>query len=116
MSGVILCLKGMRAAEGTGISAIAGALGEALWPTGLAVLATVPIVCAHKLFTLKVGTFLLEMDRLSLAIVEEIIDRRRSIVFNAPTSPVYITQELDSRPTIKLAIDNRPAFRHHTAS
>jgi hypothetical protein len=56
------------------------------------------------------------MDRLSLAVVEEIVERRRSMRLKNHASPRCITQELDSRPTSKLAIDNRPPFRHHGAA
>jgi len=103
VSGIALTLKGMIAAEGTGISAIAGGLAESLWPTGFAMLATIPIVWSHRYFASKVGTFLLEMDKLSLAIVNEIVDRHRSILSGPPSSPRSITQELDPHPTFKLA-------------
>jgi biopolymer transport protein ExbB/TolQ len=115
VSGVILCLKGMKAAEGAGIAAIAGGLAESLWPTAFAMLATIPIVWSQKYFGLKVGTFLLEMDRLSLALTEEIVDRHRSILLKTPTSTQSVTQELHLRPTLKLAFDNQPSFRHHAA-
>ena len=115
VSGVILCLKGMKAAEGTGIAAIAGGLAESLWPTAFAMLATIPIIWSQKYFGLKVDTFLLEMDRLSLALIEEIVDRYRSILLKTPTSTQYVTQELHLRPTLELAIDNRQRFRHHAA-
>ena len=58
---------------------------------------------------------LTEMDMLSLTLVEEIVDRDRSILLETPTSPQYVTQELDLRPTFKLAFDNRRRFRHHAA-
>jgi biopolymer transport protein ExbB/TolQ len=103
VSGIILTLKGMWAAEGTGISAIAGGLAESLWLTAFTMLATIPIVCSHRYFASKVGTFLLEMDKLSLAIVNEIVDRHRSILLGPPSSPRYITQELDPHPTFKFA-------------
>ena len=103
VSDIILTLKGMIAAEGTGISAIAGGLAESLWPTGFAMLATILIVWSHRYFASKVGTFLLEMDKLSLAIVNEIVARHRSILLGPPSSPRYITQELDPHPTFKFA-------------
>lgn len=64
---------------------------------------------------MKVATFVLEMDKLSLALVEEIVDRHRSILLKTATPRQYVTQELDLRPTFKLAFDNRPRFRHHAA-
>jgi biopolymer transport protein ExbB/biopolymer transport protein TolQ len=103
VSVIILTLKGMRAAEGTGISAIAGGLAESLWLTAFTMLATIPIVWSHKYFASKVGTLLLETEKLSLAIVDEIVDRHRSILSGPPSSPRYITQELDPHPTFKLA-------------
>ena len=115
VSGVVLCLKGMKAAEGIGIAAIAGGLAESLWPTAFAMLATIPIVWSQKYFGLKVDTFLLEMDRLSLALIEEIVDRHRSILLKTPTSTQYVTRELHLRPTLELAFDNRQRFRHHAA-
>ena len=115
VSSVILCLEGMKAAEGTGIAAIAGGLAESLWPTAFAMLATIPIVWSQKYFGLKVGTFLLEMDKLSLALIEEIVERHGSILLKTPTGTPYVTQELPLRPTLTLAFDNRPPFRHHAA-
>lgn len=103
VSGIILTLKGMVAAEGTGISAIAGGLAESLWVTAFTMLATIPIVWSHKYFASKVGTLLLEMEKLSLAIVDDIVDRQRSILLRPSSSPRYVTQELGPHPTFKFA-------------
>jgi biopolymer transport protein ExbB/biopolymer transport protein TolQ len=103
VSGIILTFKAMRAAEGTGISAIAGGLAESLWLAAFTMLATIPIVWARKYFASKVSSFLLEMDKLSLAIADEIVDRHRSILLGPPSSRRYITQELTPHPTFKLA-------------
>lgn len=104
VSGIILTLKGMVAAEGTGISAIAGGLAQSLWVTAFTMLATIPIVWSHKYFASKVGTLLLEMEKLSLAIVDDIVDRQRSILLGtSSSSPRYVTQELDPHPTFKFA-------------
>jgi biopolymer transport protein ExbB/TolQ len=103
VSGIVLALRGMRAAEGTGIASIAGGLSESLWPTAFAMMATIPIVWSHKYLASKVGTLLLETEKLSLAIVDEIVDRQESILSGPPSSPRYITQELDPHPTFKLA-------------
>ena len=103
VSGVILAFKGMIAAEGTGVSAIAGGLADSLWPTAFSMLATIPIVWSHKYFAAKAGSLQLEMDGMSAAIIGEIEDLSRSNQLQAPSSRRYVTRELDALPTFKLA-------------
>jgi biopolymer transport protein ExbB/biopolymer transport protein TolQ len=99
VSCVILALKGMRAAEGTGISAIAGGLAESLWPMAFAVLAAIPIVWSHKYLASKLGTLLLEGEKLSLPIIHDIVDRRHLV---PSLTRQYATRGLDPRSTLKL--------------
>ncbi|MEW6212694.1 MAG: MotA/TolQ/ExbB proton channel family protein [Acidobacteriota bacterium] len=99
---LIITLQGMRYAEGTGISAIAGGLADALWPSVFCLLVAVPVICSHKYFASKLDCFALEIDRLSLAIIGQIESRRRR-AFLSPVAKHYITRDLDARQTCRLA-------------
>lgn len=103
ITGVITALNGMRAAEGTGIAAIAGSLAESLVPMVVSTLIAIPIVWSHRYFASKVDTFSLEMDRLSLAIIDQIMSHQQEFFSRAPRAH-YTTQELKSPATNSLTV------------
>jgi biopolymer transport protein ExbB/TolQ len=102
ISGVIIALHGLGAAEGAGIIYIAGALAEALWATIFSILVALPIIWSHKYFAAKADSFILEMDKLSLAIIGQIINRQAGNA-GQMSHACFITQELDPHPTHPLS-------------
>lgn len=101
LAGVIVTLDWMKYAEGTGISAIAGSVSESLWAAVFSILVAVPIIWSHKYLSAKAETFILEMDRLSLAILEQITSHQRKLLAELPKSH-YVTQELNACPTRRM--------------
>ena len=100
-AGLINTLYGMKSAEGTGISAMAGGLADALWPTIFCLLLAVPVIWSHKYFASRLESFTLEIDRLSLAIIGQVTSQRRQ-GFLSPTANHYVTRDLDTRETCRL--------------
>lgn len=98
ITGVIMALNGMKAAEGTGIAAIAGGLAESLWATVFSTLVAIPTIWSHRYFASRVDTFSLEMDRLSLAIIDQVVNHQQALFSRSPRA-FYITQELKSPAT-----------------
>ena len=74
--GIINAFKGISAAEGTGLSAVAGGISEALVTTALGLLVAVPAVWAFNYFTNKVEAFDVEMDNSSMELINYFITRR----------------------------------------
>lgn len=103
ITGVIMALNGMKAAEGTGMASIAGGLAESLWPTAFCTVLAIPVIWTHKYFSSKVETFSLEMNRLSLAIIDQIVNHQQAL-FSLEASAHYITQELKSTATGSLTV------------
>src|SRR5256714_14022173 len=75
--GIISAFQGMKAAEGTGISAVAGGISEALIETAFGLLVAIPAVWALKIFTNQVETLHLEMDKSSSELIHYFIQRRQ---------------------------------------
>jgi hypothetical protein len=75
-----------------------GSLASSLFLEASCIVASAPVIWSHKYFTSKLEPFELEMDRLSLAVLLEIIDESKPSIANAP-SPRYITRGLDARAT-----------------
>jgi biopolymer transport protein ExbB/TolQ len=75
-----------------------GSLASSLFLEASCIVASAPVIWSHKYFTSKLESFELEMDRLSLAVLLEIIDESKPSIANAP-SPRYITRGLDARAT-----------------
>jgi biopolymer transport protein TolQ len=98
VSGLINALHGLRAAEGTHIYPIAGSLAEALWATIFTMLVSIPIIWSHKYFASKVETFSLEMERLSLAITDQIASQGPKTSIETAGAQ-YTTRELTPLPT-----------------
>lgn len=100
---VIMALSGMRAAEGTGMAAIAGTLAESLLPTVFSTLVAIPLIWSNSYFKARVEAFSLEMDRLSLAIIDQIVNQEQAVLSPAPRAD-YITRGLKSRATHRLTV------------
>ncbi len=98
---LIDALQGMKSAEGTGISVIAGGLIEALWPTVFSLLIAAPLIWSQKYFASRLESFTLEIDRLSLAIIGQIESHKRR-AFLSPVAGHYVTRDLDVRQTSRL--------------
>jgi len=103
VTGVIEALSGMKVAEGTGMAAIAGALAESLRPTVFSTLVAIPVIWSNSYFKARVDTFSLEMDRLSLAIIDQIVNQQQAVLLPAPRAD-YITRGLKSRATQRLTV------------
>ena len=74
--GIIGAFQGMKAAEGTGIAAVAGGISEALIETAFGLLVAIPAVWAFNIFTNKVEAFQIEMDNSSSELIDYFIKRR----------------------------------------
>jgi biopolymer transport protein ExbB/TolQ len=74
--GIIGAFQGMKSAEGTGISAVAGGISEALIETAFGLLVAIPAVWAFNIFTNKVEAFTIEMDNSSSELIDYFIKRR----------------------------------------
>jgi biopolymer transport protein ExbB/biopolymer transport protein TolQ len=74
--GIINAFQGMKSAEGTGISAVAGGISEALIETAFGLLVAIPAVWAFNIFQNKVESFTIEMDNSSSELIDYFIRRR----------------------------------------
>ena len=73
--GIIGAFQGMTAAGGTGISAVAGGISEALIETAFGLLVAIPAVWAFNIFQNKVEAFTIEMDNSSSELIDYFIKR-----------------------------------------
>jgi hypothetical protein len=62
----------------------------------------IPVIWAHKYFTAQAEEMIFEMEHLSLAVIEQLSDRRVSSLTNL-SSAGYITQRLSAMATRRLA-------------
>ncbi len=74
--GIISAFQGMSAAAGSGISAVAGGISEALIETAFGLLVAIPAVWAFNIFQNKVEGFTIEMDNSSSELIDYFIKRR----------------------------------------
>lgn len=74
--GIISAFQGMKAAEGTGIGAVAGGISEALIETAFGLLVAIPAVWAFNWFTNKVESFTIEMDNSSSELIDYFLKKR----------------------------------------
>jgi biopolymer transport protein ExbB/biopolymer transport protein TolQ len=74
--GIISAFQGMSAAAGSGISAVAGGISEALIETAFGLLVAIPAVWAFNIFQNKVEAFTIEMDNSSSELIDYFIKRR----------------------------------------
>ena len=75
--GIISAFQGMvKGGGGTGISAVAGGISEALVETAFGLLVAIPAVWAFNIFTNKVEAFTIEMDNSSSELIDYFIKRR----------------------------------------
>jgi biopolymer transport protein ExbB/TolQ len=73
--GIIGAFQGMKSAEGTGISAVAGGISEALVETAFGLLVAIPAVWAFNIFQNKVEAFTIEMDNSSSELIDYFIKK-----------------------------------------
>jgi biopolymer transport protein ExbB/TolQ len=99
--GVIHMLQGMRAAEGRFGPYLAGSFEEALWATTFSLLAGAPVIWFHKYFAAKQETLLMQMDRLSLALISQIANPPNRLTGYGSVK-AYDTRSLDVRVTERL--------------
>jgi biopolymer transport protein ExbB/TolQ len=74
--GIINAFQGMKAAEGTGITAVAGGISEALLTTALGIAVAVPAVWLFNYYTSKVQGFVVEMDNSASELIDYFIKNR----------------------------------------
>lgn len=74
--GIISAFQGMKAAEGTGIGAVAGGISEALIETAFGLVVAIPAVWAYNYFNNKVESFIVEMDNSSSELIDYFIKQR----------------------------------------
>lgn len=67
--GIISAFQGIRIAEGTNISAVAGGISEALVETSFGLAVAIPAVWAFNWFNNKLNGFMVEMDNSSTELV-----------------------------------------------
>jgi biopolymer transport protein TolQ len=96
--GFISTLQGMKAAEGTGICALAGGIAEALRATVFSLLFGIPALWSYKYLNAKCNRLALEMGRRSLALINQIARLPQAIQAGKALRP-YDTQPLDLRVT-----------------
>jgi len=74
--GIITAFQGMRSAESSGISAVAGGIAEALFTTAFGLFVAVPAVWLFNYFTSKVDNFVVEMDNSSAELLDYFLKQR----------------------------------------
>ncbi len=74
--GIITAFQGMRTAESSGISAVAGGIAEALFTTAFGLFVAVPAVWLFNYFTSKVDNFVVEMDNSSAELLDYFLKQR----------------------------------------
>lgn len=101
--GIMNTLNAARAAEGISVFAIEGGIADSMWATIFGVLVAFPTVWASKYFSAKLEAFVLEMDRLSLAIIDQIVNQQQT-PFPRTSTADDITQQLQSLETNGLTL------------
>lgn len=85
-----------------GIAFCMGAIADAAWGVSFSIIISVPAVWMHKYFAAQAETFVLEMDRLSLALLDQIVSASENRL-QPTTGAHYLTQALHPLPTHRLA-------------
>ena len=85
-----------------GMAIYASDIAYAAWGVSLSLIIAVPAIWMHKYFTAQAETFILEMDRLSLALLDQMVSASENRL-QPTTRARYLTQELHPLPTHRLA-------------
>ena len=91
-----------QAAEGTSVVPLAAGIGNAAWGVSFSIVVAVPAIWAHKYFSAQAETMVLEMENLSLAVIEQLVNRQ-AISLPHASDARYITQELNANTTRPIA-------------
>jgi len=100
--GICQAMWGWYNAEGYYFAPYASGIAQAMWGVLFSILIAVPAIWMHKYFAAQAETFVLEMDRLSLALVDQMVSASENRLQPA-TGARYLTQELHPLPTHRLA-------------
>ena len=103
LAGFLNTIYGMRWAEGNTPFYVYRSFIESFHATTWSLLISIPVIWFRKSFAAKVETFTLEMDRLSLAIIGQIIGQQKRFFARAAAND-YVTAGLDARQTNRLPI------------
>lgn len=68
--GIINAFVGMSRAEDTGLAAVAGGIAEALVATAFGLFVAIPAVWMYNYFTVKIESFVVEMDNSSSELID----------------------------------------------
>jgi hypothetical protein len=82
-------LRVTQEAEGSSIAAVAGGLAEAVWPLILAAAVTLFLAWPRRYLQARLESFVLEMDRLSPALIQRWVESRCTRVGLSPPNGEY---------------------------
>lgn len=99
---VTQALHWWNAAEGNSFAPYADEVASAAWGVSFSIVVAVPAIWAHRYLTAQAETMVLEMQNLSLAVIEQLFNLQTSSLRNA-SSARYITQELNAKSTRRIA-------------
>jgi len=88
--------------EGNSFAPYADEVAQAAWGVSFSLVIAIPAIWAHKYFAAQAEEMIFEMEHLSLAVIEQLSDRRVSSLPNLSTAG-YITQRLSAMTTRRLA-------------
>lgn len=91
-----------QSAEGTSVVPFAAEIGHAAWGLSFSIVVAVPAIWAHKYFSAQAESIVLEMEHLSLSVIEQLVNRQ-AISLPHTSSARYITRELNANATRRIA-------------
>lgn len=95
-------LRWWHAAEGNSFAPFADEIAYAAWGVSFSIIVAVPAIWAHRYFSAQAETIVLEMENLSLAVIEQLVNRQAISLPHASRAR-YITQELNANTTRRIA-------------
>jgi biopolymer transport protein ExbB/TolQ len=87
------------AADGNSFAPFSNGASSAFWGVSFSVVIAVPSIWAYRYFCAQTETKFLEMQNLSLAIIEQLLNRQDTILTNASSN---ITRKLNVSPTRRI--------------
>ena len=87
--------------EGNSFAPFAGEIASAVWGVSFSIIVAVPAIWANRYFSAEAETTVLEMEKLSLAVIEQLFNRQAAALSNA-SSTGYITHELNANSTRRI--------------
>jgi len=88
--------------EGYSFAPFADEIASAAWGVSFSIIVAVPAIWAHRYFSAQAETIVLEMQNLSLAVIEQLFNRQAAALSNR-SSAGYITQRLNANSTRRIA-------------